>query len=274
MINSVLKSKLVILLTLLILGCEESEVLKEVYPISDVNFHYLQASNKLFVSANLIKNYQGSSLDSVMVLWKGVKLSNTADTIGLLDNGTEGDMISKDLSYSRKFFNKSDSITNVIPSTAKDSVFLSILALYGTKSISDSSNFLLGNIRPKIEKVTVPVTTIEIPSPSTDPNVVNTVEFLVTAVVSDPNGIDDVKRVFFRSYNVGEDSWMNGGNPILLYDDGDKDSSGDLQKGDGEFSRTVVITENEKPGTFHWTFEAQDLSSAYSDTVKRILIVK
>ena len=52
MINSILKSKLVILLTLLILGCEESKVLKEVYPISDVNFHYLQASNKLFVSAN------------------------------------------------------------------------------------------------------------------------------------------------------------------------------------------------------------------------------
>ena len=106
--NKITPKSLIIICISLIISCEKSGVIEESYPISDVNFHYLQASNKLFVSAQSSKNYKGSDLDSVMVLWKGVKLSNTADTIGLLDNGTEGDMISKDLSYSRKFFNKSD----------------------------------------------------------------------------------------------------------------------------------------------------------------------
>ena len=271
--NSILKSKLVILVIFWIIGCEDSGEVKEVYPISNVNFHYLQASNKLFVSAQSSKNYKGSDLDSVMVLWKGVSSTNTADTIRLLDDGTEGDMIAKDLSYSRKFLNDISIIKNVIPSSAKDSVFLSIISLYGSNSISDSSTFLLGNIRPKLGKVIVPSTVVR-PTANPDPNIVNTVKFTVTAAVSDPNGLDDIKRVFFRSYNVDKDSLMNGGNPILLYDDGDKDSSGDLQKGDGQFSRTISITENALLGTYHWTFEAQDLSSAYSDTVKKVLIVK
>ena len=93
--------------------------------------------------------------------------------------------------------------------------------------------------------------------------------------VSDPNGLDDIKRVFFRSYHVGLDSMMYDGNPIFLYDDGTVvDGSGDLQKGDGSFTRTISMTENATTGTYHWSFEAQDLSNAYSEMVKKILVVK
>ena len=68
---------------------------------------------------------------------------------------------------------------------------------------------------------------------------------------------------------------MLGGNPILLYDDGTgPDGSGDLQKGDGTFTRTISITQDATTGTYHWTFEAQDLSNAYSDTVKKVLLVQ
>ena len=63
-----------------------------------------------------------------MVLWQGVSASDVADTIRLFDNGTKGDLISKDLLYSHKITNHSDSIKNVIPSSAKDSVFFSIIS--------------------------------------------------------------------------------------------------------------------------------------------------
>ena len=271
--NRRIPKSLIIILISLIISCEKSGVIEESYPISDVNFHYLQASNKLFISASASNRYQGNNLDSLMVLWNGISIADTADTIRLFDNGTKGDIISKDQIYSHRITNHSDSIKNVIPSSAKDSVFFSIMALYGGKSLSQSEIFLLGNIRPKIGTVVVP-DTVSRPTANPDPNVTNTVKFSVTATVSDPNGIDDIKRVFFRSYHVGKDSLMNGGNPIFLYDDGDKDSSGDLQKGDGQFSRTISINENALIGTYHWTFEAQDLSSAYSDTVKKILVVK
>jgi uncharacterized protein YfaS (alpha-2-macroglobulin family) len=68
---------------------------------------------------------------------------------------------------------------------------------------------------------------------------------------------------------------MFGGNPILLYDDGSgTDGTGDLQKGDGTYTMTVSLTENATTGTYHWTFEVQDLSNAYSESVKKILVVK
>ena len=132
----------------------------------------------------------------------------------------------------------------------------------------------MGNIRPKLGTVFVP-DTVNRPIANPDSNITNTVKFSVTAMVSDPNGLDDIKRVLFRSYHVGLDSMMFGGNPILLYDDGTgTDGSGDLQKGDGTFTRTISMTENATTGTYHWTFEAQDLSNAYSDTVKKVLLVQ
>ena len=54
----------------------------------DVNFNYLQGSNKLFVSAMVNNTYMNTSLDSVEVLWKGIDQQNTNDTLKLFDDGT------------------------------------------------------------------------------------------------------------------------------------------------------------------------------------------
>ena len=266
------KKLLLIAAFMVVWSCEKSTPPVDPYPITEIDFAFLQASNKLFVSVGASAGYQGGSLDSVMVLWKGIGMSNTADTLRLMDNGTNGDMLSKDQLFSRKFYNGSG-LKNIISSTAKDSIYFSILALYGGKKLTQESIFLLGNIRPKLGTVFVP-DTVNRPASNPDPNVVNTVEFSVLASVTDPNGQDDIKRVFFRSYHVGLDSMMNGGNPILLLDDGGANGSGDLQKGDGSYTTTVSLTENAKTGIYHWTFEAQDKSNAYSDTVKKILVVQ
>ena len=266
------KKLLLIAAFMVVWSCEKSTPPVDPYPITEIDFAFLQASNKLFVSVGVSAGYQGGSLDSVMVLWKGVGMSNTADTLRLMDNGTNGDMLSKDQLFSRKFYNGTG-LKNTISSTAKDSIYFSILALYSGKKLTQESIFLLGNIRPKLGTVFVP-DTVSRPASNPDPNVVNTVEFPVIASVTDPNGLDDIKRVFFRSYHVGLDSMMNGGNSILLLDDGGTNGSGDLQKGDGSYTTTVSLTENAKTGIYHWTFEAQDKSNAYSDTVKKILVVQ
>ena len=67
---------------------------------------------------------------------------------------------------------------------------------------------MLGNIHPKIGTVVLP-SSVDRPTSNSDPNIVNTIKFTVTASVSDANGIEDIKRVFFRSYHVGLDSMMN-----------------------------------------------------------------
>ena len=264
-----------ILKSMLILSCEEPIVESEPKSIADINFNYLQSSKKLFVSALISPSYMNTSLDSVEVLWKGTDQQNTSDTLKLFDDGTFGDIISNDNIFSRRIPNSSSAITNVIPASAKDSVFLIIRSTYKNRKVeSDLYSFILGNIHPKIGTVVLP-SSVDRPTSNSDPNIVNTIKFTVTASVSDANGIEDIKRVFFRSYHVGLDSMMNSGNPILLLDDGESSAgSGDLQKGDGTFSRTISISENALIGTYHWIFEAQDLSNAYSDTVKKVIIVK
>ena len=266
---------ILILKSMLILSCEEPIVESEPKSIADINFNYLQSSKKLFVSALISPSYMNTSLDSVEVLWKGTDQQNTSDTLKLFDDGTFGDIISNDNIFSRRIPNSSSAITNVIPASAKDSVFLIIRSTYKNRKVeSDLYSFILGNIHPKIGTVVLP-SSVDRPTSNSDPNIVNTIKFTVTASVSDANGIEDIKRVFFRSYHVGLDSMMNSGNPILLLDDGESSAgSGDLQKGDGTFSRTISISENALIGSYHWIFEAQDLSNAYSDTVKKMIIVK
>ena len=259
----------------LIASCEEPISIVEPFPVSEINFDYLQGSDKLFISAKVSQRYMNSSLDSVEVLWNGISASNKNDTLRLYDDESEGDILANDNIFSRKIKNSSSVILNVIPKSAKDSVFLSVQSMYNGRLMkSDVEFFILGNIHPKIGSITLPQS-VDRPASNADPNIVNTIKFTVSANASDANGLDDIKRVFFRSYHVGLDSLMNNGNPILLLDDGSgPNGNGDLQKGDGTFSRTISISENALVGTYQWTFEAQDKSNAYSDTVKRTIVVK
>ena len=259
----------------LIASCEEPTSIVEPFPVSEINFDYLQGSDKLFISAKVSQRYMNSSLDSVEVLWNGISASNKNDTLRLYDDESEGDILANDNIFSRKIKNSSSVILNVIPKSAKDSVFLSVQSMYNGRLMkSDVEFFILGNIHPKIGSITLPQS-VDRPASNADPNIVNTIKFTVSANASDANGLDDIKRVFFRSYHIGLDSLMNNGNPILLLDDGSgPNGNGDLQKGDGTFSRTISISENALVGTYQWTFEAQDKSNAYSDTVKRTIVVK
>tara|TARA_B100000902_G_scaffold75131_1_gene80009 strand:+ start:4385 stop:5212 length:828 start_codon:yes stop_codon:yes gene_type:complete len=265
----------ILAMSLFIISCEEPTSISESFPISEISFDYLQGSDKLFITAKVSQRYMSSSLDSVEVLWNGISAGNANDTLRLYDDESEGDILADDNIFSRKILNSNSIITNVIPKSAKDSVFLSVQSMFKGRLVkSDVKFFILGNIHPKIGSIILPQS-VDRPTSNVDPNIVNTIKFTVSANASDANGLDDIKRVFFRSYHIGLDSLMNNGNPILLLDDGSgPNGNGDLQKGDGTFSRTISISENALVGTYQWTFEAQDQSNAYSDTVKRTIIVK
>ncbi len=255
-------------------SCTKISPVEVSFPLGKIEFSFLQATNKLFVSIPAASGYKGSSLDTVMVLWMGADSMLTTDTLGMNDAGLSGDIISGDGVYSLKFLNSTGTVNNVLPSSAKDSVFLTVLVRYGNTIFSEDATFQLGNIRPRILSAWVP-DTVARPTANEDPNVVNTVKFPIICTVTDVNGLDDIRKVQFRSYHTQLDSFMFGGNPIALYDDGTgSDGSGDLQKGDGTYTITVSLTETALTGTYNWIFEAQDFSNAYSDTVIRVIVVK
>jgi len=268
-----IKAIITIFIFSITLSCEKVEKVEDPYPISEIEFTFLQASNKVYISVKALKGYQGFTLDSILVLWQGTSISDNADTLKLLDDGTMGDLISKDEIFTRKINNDITNLKNIIPLKDADSVFLSILGVYNSKLLEISSAFILGNRRPIFLSVSAP-DTVNKPTKNEDGSI-NADKYYVKAKVEDPNGPDDLKRVFFRSYHVGLDSMMNGGNPILLFDDGGGDEgSGDAKKSDGEFTRLLSIPFSAETGTYYWTFEAQDISNAYSTSIKRTLIVQ
>ena len=272
---------LYVMAMILFSSCEDTEIPQETDPLSNFNFAFLQASEKFYFSITTSKSFNNSKLDSVVAVWMGTDSSSVPDTIKLFDDGTLGDIIPNDNIFSRRIANSSTVLSNVVinPIPSRDSLYASIVAVYGNtvKSIPKRS-FTIGNIRPEIISITVP-STITRPASNPDPNKSNTIKFLLTAKVTDGNGADDIKRVFFKSYDATREVWRTDlkGDQILfnLYDDGTGDSgSGDLQSGDNTYSLNVFIIDTTAVGIYHWYFQAQDFSNAYSEELKKVIEIK
>lgn len=107
------------------------------------------------------------------------------------------------------------------------------------------------------------------------PNVFN--RKLLTATVSDPQQLADVDSVYF--FSLKPDSTLaNGGNPILLVDNGKPfninnpaEEAGDEQPGDGIYSFSLLVFSGTQPGVYRFSFYMRDavghLSPAVTDSI-------
>ena len=91
---------------------------------------------------------------------------------------------------------------------------------------------------------------------------------LVRAQVEDPDGLKDVKSVYFTSLKP-DMTYGNNGNPILMYDNA---TSGDEIGGDGIYSMGIQINSQNLVGRYLFTFEMEDkagnLSAAVTDSIE------
>ena len=263
---------LIIALILMIAGCGNSNPDDElIIYISDTQFNFHQNTNQLYISTKVQPEQNGQILDKVMVEWYGTSLDNTPDSLTLVDDGTNGDIISFDDIYTLKIVNDTLSIHNTLGDDS-GKVYLNVNAIYIGNIEQQTSSFRIGNIIPRIMSVSAD-TLIVRPSGAT------LSLHLVSATVFDADGLDNIKWVGFTSYHVQGDSMMNNGNYIYLYDDGSSNviylpdiTSGDLISGDGAFSFKIPVfgsgntdpSYQTKPGTFRWDFIAQDKNDEYS----------
>ena len=121
------------LILLLFWGCSKlPESPESVDPVQNLQFEFLQYTNKLYFAAEVQPEHLGNSLDSVIVFWYGTQLSQTADNVQLNDFGNDGDIISNDGVYSRKVFNTNLDLMNfeVLYSLNESSGFECIYLLY------------------------------------------------------------------------------------------------------------------------------------------------
>jgi hypothetical protein len=103
---------------------------------------------------------------------------------------------------------------------------------------------------------------------------------LLTVRATDPDGQMDIARVFFKSFKP-DGSPTNGGNAILMYDDGGETilflpdiTSGDAVKGDGIYTFPLIVDTTTAIGRYQFVFQATDRSNASSDTLRHFIYVK
>jgi len=244
---------------------------EEPLPISNLQFTFLQDINELYFSADVDDSYNSTLLSDVMLLWYGSNQSNTADSLSLVDNGTNGDIILNDGTFTIKVSNDSSVIMNVLGDDS-GKVYIDVIASYGFEQISLSDSFQVGNIIPRIISVTAP-------DSITRPEGNTLSLHVISAEVFDADGLESIRWVGFTSFHVDGDSVMNNGNYIYLYDDGSEDilyepdfTSGDSIRGDGIYSFRIPVygigsldsNLQTKTGNFLWRFIAQDKSDEYS----------
>jgi hypothetical protein len=119
--------------------------------------------------------------------------------------------------------------------------------------------------------------------PNLPPEIANTVVEPDTVVVtepiliftsveaSDPNGQNDILKVYFTVYNPDS---TTSGSEIELFDDGEVDANGDLLAGDGIYSRLIEVDETNTKGTYRFEFRARDRGGNLSNKIDHFVLIQ
>ncbi len=193
------------------------------------------------------------------------KLKNTSgriyySNIRLLDNGLDanGDAVKGDKIYSAKVL-----MSQTIPTGDYYFEYYASTG-YGTGKLSVNNftyNNGLLNQPPVISDLNAP-DSLEVTADQA---------FLIFLTASDPNGLQDISRVFFTSTRPDGTS---SGNSFLLYDDGNLQDHGDAAAGDGIYSIIVRVNASNQKGLYKFEFRAEDRVRAQSNLLTKFILIK
>lgn len=102
------------------------------------------------------------------------------------------------------------------------------------------------------------------------------VSFVFTVRASDPNGLSQIKKVYFQLFRPDGTQVLGSNNDpnILMVDDGNFDVFGDLSANDGIFSFKNSFATTAQTGKWVFRFRAQDLSNALSNEIVHEMLVR
>jgi hypothetical protein len=134
-----------------------------------------------------------------------------------------------------------------------------------------TSNLMRRSIR--IQRLNRPPVVSDVSAPDTIAVGASPIAFRLTVRASDPDGQDDIRRVYFNSFRP--DGTPAAGNPFSMYDDGDTNGqSGDATRGDGIYSLIVQLAPGTASGVYRFEFQASDRSAAVSTVIVHRITVR
>lgn len=134
----------------------------------------------------------------------------------------------------------------------------------GSQSLPVDHTIFIENNAPHVAQTSLP-DSLQLPPPGQ--------QYLIRilAHVWDSQGLNDLRKVTFTVTKEGDDE----GDPIEMFDDGNKISNGDEEAGDGVFSRIVTLQPfpTSKPGTYIFKFIAEDRVGQFSPAVLDTMVI-
>ena len=253
---------------LVLLSCDGNGVgpSEELPVLSQLQMLFDDRDNRFYAAVTVTPPEGTTRVDTVwteMYLSSG-ELADSLDTetpqvtIGLVDNGENGDILPQDQIYARKF-------DSPLPVGSGGSVRFDFHALIGADTSSATDTLSLTDLRPVILQVT-----------AADSMVLPDEGFYsldtIRVMVDDPDGLEDIREVSFTSLKP-DSTLANQGQSIALADNGDLENWGDVAIGDGAYSRIIILPWDTNTGTYIYRFIARDYSGLVSDTAYHSVVI-
>lgn len=256
-----------IFLSLLITGCEKdfSNVIDPVTPefkvqsVVKVDTLFYNPSDSLFTI--YIDVLSTAAPEAVTAnIYNPAESKITPVPINLFDNGRSesGDVTAGDGRFSGRVLMSQNYLSG------KYRIEFSVTYSGNSKKLAETTfSFNNGreNIKPVLSNLSAPDTLI----------VNTTVAFLMTVKVDDPNGLQDIARVY---YTVTRPDGTSNNFAFQMFDNGNSQSNGDQIAGDGIYSAIAQVNETNQKGTYTFNFFAEDRGKLTSDPINHLLTIR
>lgn len=192
-------------------------------------------------------------IDNPLSIW-------SPDSVPLYDDGTHGDVVSGDGTFSLMMSPPPDSALT-------GSYTFSFKAIDDLQAIGELSTevTIIGNYPPTLSDLQAPDTLQR----TNDP----TETWVVSVLVDDNQGLAGIEKAWF--YSIRPDGQRGEAGDIQLYDDGNEDEHGDETAGDGRYSRKLQKPNMESQiGDYRFIFKARDIFEAVSDSLLHYIHVE
>lgn len=235
--------------------------------VSVLTLDYDYGSGSFFVTAKVLSKDSLESVTGVFVCDDSIYTQLT-----LADDGLGPDILPGDHQY-----NATWAAGGIDPEVQSDWVFTATaISVAGDSASASSTIHLTPPAPPVIDAILAPDTLY---LDDTD-WVLDTLR----ARVSHPEGLDEIRDVFFRSkrpsdadFGAAFDLWDDGGQTVLfiipLQNDTLRLTSFDRVAGDGIYSFPIALNPSGQTGTTHYQFQARAWNGQISPTVTDSLVI-